>query len=301
MSLLKIRTSKKNSIDLGDQAGWLYTRMIGSKSKFGEVWMVDTHENNIAIKKIPMTKYDIKIGLRKSTPNEFLTMKRSIWVELFFLKKCESLVKKNICPGFILIFFDEIQKETIFYSPKLIPMNGSSCMMIGMELAKTDLNCFSSIQKKTTEWIGIVFQILFSILTYQKHLKICHNDLHWGNILIHQVVAQENSSPPQYLLYQYKDTKFYVPFFGYLCLVIDFGFVTKLNRENIMKDVRRISHLNKWVVQFHKISERFLDEFHYKSNMTESVWDLLKNLKKHLPSEVSEDSVYDVFLIDKSI
>ena len=300
MSLLEIRTIRKDPINLSNQDGWVYNRMIGSKSKYGEVWMVDILGDIIAIKKIPMTRYDIKIGLRKSTPSEFLTMKRSIWVELFFLKKCELLVRKNVCPGFILIFFDEIKEETTFHNPKLSQMNGSNCMMIGMELAKTDLNDFGSIKKQTAEWVGIVFQILFAVLTYQKHLKICHNDLHWGNVLIHEVVERDDTKP-RYLLYEYKNTQFHVPFFGYLCVVIDFGFVTKLTRENMMKDVRRISHLNKWINQFYNMSDRFLDEFHSKSNLVESVWDLLKGLKKHLPGEVSEESIYDRFLIDRSI
>lgn len=299
MSLLEIRTSKRSPMDLSNRVAWSYKTMIGSKSNFGEVWMVDTQGGKIAIKKIPMTRYDIKVGLQKSTPSEFLTMKRSIWVELFFLKKCESLVEKNVCPGFLLIFFDEIQKDMIFHNPKLVPMNGSSCMMIGMELARSDLNVFSAVKKDTVEWAGIVFQVLFAILTYQKQLKICHNDLHWGNVLIHEVL--EPSASPRYLLYEYKNTKFYVPFFGYLCLLIDFGFVTKLTRENMMKDARRISHLNRWLTQFYKTSDRFLDEFHMRSNRTESVWDLLKALRRHLPGDVSEDSVYDRFLIDRSI
>lgn len=298
MSILENRLSKYESINIDK---WECKQMIGSNSKFGEVWSVETTDAKFAIKKIPMTKYDIKIGLRKCTPSEFLTMKRSVWVELFFLRKCEDLVKKKICPGFILIYFNSIVQNTIFRNPKLSSLNGSNSMTIAMELAKTDLQNYSKNKLDTIEWVGIIFQILFIILTYQKHLKISHNDLHWGNILIYDIKSREDLGDQQYILYEYKKTKFYVPFFGYIIIIIDFGFVSRLNNENIMKDVKRISHLNKWIREFYKMEDVFLRTFQEKVNICGSIWDLIKDLSKILPKEVKEEVIYDKFLIDKSI
>lgn len=275
-------------------------QMIGTNSKFGEVWKaslpIETHLSNplIAIKKVPMTDTDLRIMKRKDKPEKFLAMRRNIWIELYFLKKCNDIVRSKICPSFSLIFFYAVQPKAKFQNPRLKESNGSNGLWITMELAECDLKNWSRTKRNNNEWISCMFQILFAVLILQKKVKIIHNDLHWGNILVY------TNNKKGYICYIYKKHKYYVPFQGAIFTISDFGFVTKYEIQESLKDMKRIANICDWVKNSYQYRNTFLETFRSTIRNSESLYDALCSCQKFLP-KIQKDEVLEIFDIDASI
>jgi hypothetical protein len=284
-----------------------YDNMIGSNSKFGEVWegrfpIMDNDEipnPTVAIKKTPMKDIDNLIHRRKISPESFLTMKRSVWIEVMFLKKCNDLVRARICPSFILIFFEGVQKKAVFSNPMLTQYNesNSNAVIVAMELADGDLKQWCAVHRTDTEWASIMFQILFGIIAYQTHANVSHNDLHWGNILFKTV---ETPHAHSFWRYKYKRKTYLVPIVHTIVMITDFGFVSKLHQDNQMKDIRRIGHVSDWVREKYSLPNTFLDAFKKKVQKSESMSQLLKSVSGFLPNvqELDEYMIVDSFSLD---
>lgn len=64
--------------------------------------------------------------------------------------------------------------------------------------------------------VSALAQVVFALLTFQKAFSFTHNDLHTNNI-VYQKTQQK------YIVYQYNGNKYYVPTFGRIFKMIDFG------------------------------------------------------------------------------
>ena len=77
-----------------------------------------------------------------------------------------------------------------------------------------------------------LIQVLHSIAVFQKH-SISHNDLHWGNIMIEQILYSTRWKSKELINYDYFQYKIgdisslYVPFVPFLIKIIDFGLSCK--------------------------------------------------------------------------
>ena len=66
------------------------------------------------------------------------------------------------------------------------------------------------------EWKSILFQVIATLLTYNKVFKFTHNDLHTNNIMY-------TETKKEFLYYCYNNTYYKVPTFGKIYKIIDFG------------------------------------------------------------------------------
>jgi hypothetical protein len=66
------------------------------------------------------------------------------------------------------------------------------------------------------EGMAILFQIIMTLLVYQKAFHFTHNDLHTNNIMYKNTTVE-------YLYYQYKKQVYRVPTYGKIYKIIDFG------------------------------------------------------------------------------
>jgi predicted unusual protein kinase regulating ubiquinone biosynthesis (AarF/ABC1/UbiB family) len=164
-----------------------------------------------------------------------------------------------------------------------------------MELIQGDLEKWSRNALSEEQWVGFIFQMMFSLLTIQKYLKICHNDLHWGNVLVHEYKYTDS-----YILYKYKNQEFYVPFYGQLYLISDFGFASQLRKDDNMVDIRRISHVAFWIKKKYNLSSPILDLFKMKASTKETLWELILDMKSYLRQATQQEQVVDVYEIDSS-
>ena len=68
----------------------------------------------------------------------------------------------------------------------------------------------------TDEWRSILFQIIITLITYQKVFKFTHNDLHTNNIMY----IETNIT---YLYYKYNNILYKIPTYGKIFKIIDYG------------------------------------------------------------------------------
>ena len=66
------------------------------------------------------------------------------------------------------------------------------------------------------EWYSMLFQIIMTLVIYQKAFSFTHNDLHTNNIMY-------INTPLEYLYYKYDKKVYKVPTYGKIFKIIDFG------------------------------------------------------------------------------
>ena len=66
------------------------------------------------------------------------------------------------------------------------------------------------------EWSSILFQIIMTLIMYQKMFEFTHNDLHTNNVMFVETTEE-------FLYYFYEDQYYKVPTYGRIFKIIDFG------------------------------------------------------------------------------
>jgi hypothetical protein len=75
---------------------------------------------------------------------------------------------------------------------------------------------FTDGKMNETEGASALFQVIMSLITYQKAFHFTHNDLHTNNIMY-------KHTDLEFLYYQYDNTQYRVPTYGKIYKIIDFG------------------------------------------------------------------------------
>jgi hypothetical protein len=169
----------------------------------------------LAVKRIPITPSTVKY---KDEPYSANALKDSLWIELLSMKLCNILVENNVTPNlpmYVNYFYcSSCQYENI----ELTKKNGYPCIIVINELAtEGDLANWSKKPRSSAEWINAFFQIFVGLYALQKYFDITHHDLHWGNVLVHNV------KPGGYWRYIIDKQTYDVPNLGYLFVLWDFG------------------------------------------------------------------------------
>ena len=97
-----------------------------------------------------------------------------------------------------------------------------------------------------TMFHSFIFQILSGIYSIHKICNICHFDLHGGNILISNILSNG------YWLYSINNNDYYIPNYGYILKIWDFGRSMILYTDDFVDICSQIIHQCK---RFYK--ERF--------------------------------------------
>ena len=80
------------------------------------------------------------------------------------------------------------------------------------------------------EWSSILFQIIMTLIMYQKMFEFTHNDLHTNNVMFVETTEE-------FLYYFYEDQYYKVPTYGRIFKIIDFGrAIYKFRGELICSD-----------------------------------------------------------------
>ena len=67
-----------------------------------------------------------------------------------------------------------------------------------------------------TEWLAYIFQIIAALTVIQKYFNMCHNDLHFSNIMF-------SYTKEPYLYYTYKNKYYKIPTYNKILKIIDWG------------------------------------------------------------------------------
>lgn len=160
-------------------------------------------------------------------------------IEYVYIKKCGNINKllKNIKCDKVINEFSDLKPENDLYRSMckyrdLVDSNlaHDRCAFIVMD--KCDMSFDQYIQKTLNAHVhiyifkSILFQIIHAFYAITRvYPNFHHWDLHTDNILLKfdQEYKFDNNSP-KFLVYTIKNIEYYVPYFGIIPKIIDFGF-----------------------------------------------------------------------------
>jgi len=95
-------------------------------------------------------------------------------------------------------------------------INDFPVQIICLERMEATLDSLLGEELTDDEWRSCLFQIIMTLISYQKMFNFTHNDLHTNNIMF-------NKTDKQYIYYRYNKVYYKVPTYGRLFKIIDFG------------------------------------------------------------------------------
>jgi len=138
------------------------------------------------------------------------------WHEVHFLTDIfKPLIEKNICPNLPLIYDSFTCKNCdIIIDDKKV---NTPCVITVIELASGTLKDYLQTKRTVENVKSALFQIMAAIHTIQLYAQVMNFDVKKENILYYEV------EPGGYWIYTIRDQDYYVPNFGQLFVLNDFG------------------------------------------------------------------------------
>jgi len=192
--------------------------MIG-KGSYGNVYKANINGNAFAIKLSKLKEDALKNPFGRDS---------SSWFEVHFLRQVlKPLIQKNICPNLPLIY------DAFACDNCKLNINDESvqtpCVITAIELASGNLKQYVRDSKpSTSELYSCIFQIMASLHTIQSYGQIMNYDVKKENILYYNVEAGG------YWQYRIHGIDFYVPNFGKLFILNDFGISRSMSPKFIL-------------------------------------------------------------------
>ena len=98
-----------------------------------------------------------------------------------------------------------------------VTINKFPVQVIALEKLDNTLDHYMTNNKiSSDEWKSILFQIVATLIVYQKVFDFTHNDLHTNNIMYYE-------TDQEFIEYKINDTYYTVPTYGKIYKIIDFG------------------------------------------------------------------------------
>ena len=142
------------------------------------------------------------------------------WYEIWILKDIiKPLIKNNICPNLPLFIDTFLCNKCDFIFRK--GNNTHPCVITAMELASGDMRDYLKVENPSDDEIySALFQIMAGLHAIQMAAQVLNNDIKTKNILYYNV------EPGGYWHYRIDNQDFYVPNFGKMFVLNDFGVST---------------------------------------------------------------------------
>ena len=187
---------------------------------FGAVTLEEYNHFNFAMKKMDIGKSFEQKNIIDVNYNEYVILKEYI----------NPLIYKKICPNLPLLYYDfecEDCGELKLSSTKKIV---KKCKLLCTELANGTLNDYLSDNNPSIdELYSCIFQLSSAIHALQKYYQIGHGDIKAANILYYKI------KKGGYWKYTINNKNYYVPNYGYLFVLNDFGisefYFNKINNK----------------------------------------------------------------------
>lgn len=220
---------------------------------------------NLALKKAPLMGHIPQIDPARQDITQPEWTQYDVYAEIVCLELVTALVKARVCPNLPMFFSYYVCAKCEFENKEIQKYYGSSvgsCVLSLSEFANGgDLKHWCETSRSFDEWMNAYFQIFMGIVAIQKYFNMVHFDLHWGNVLIHNVPKGG------YWEYTLDGRKYYLPNVGFLFTLWDFGYAfipgklvidsavrIKRNREAIengtmyLSDYQQISGAVSWAL-----------------------------------------------------
>ncbi len=309
--ITKIKTL--NNIRIINRIG---TGSIGGEAYVGCYPHPGNCKNKLALKIIPINKRrDLpyikkffekdKIDIRKVFNDKYSLNFSNVISEIFFMELVGTLVRENICPN-LPLYYGGFVCDNCEYSNKKLKSSNKNCFILPNELADGDLKSIIEKAKvSVTTMRFIFFQIFMGIYAMKKYFGICHNDLHYGNVLFTKVDKS--------LIFRYKiqGNAVYIPTNGYLITLWDFGYASipgKItnpyigisDKINDVVDFGRIISMISKSNKYHNLYKTLWDMLSESSDMEQFIKFYIFYLSKYTEDIEATDNI-ETFKVDKDL
>ena len=240
-------------------------------------------------------EFIVKIYKDKIIARNFIKKLNNL-LEIYVNKKINNIISNNICPNFVNCYMSS-EKPTFFILEK---EDGDLKEFLKNIIHQNNINK-DNIKHYVKLFKTMIFQILIGILYLNNYLDIYHNDLKTNNIFFKKI--NENTV----FKYIFNDNIYYIPTYGYLFMIGDFGsslssiYVSKIKSvidtdEYLLKKIRE-----KQTMKFSKnieiykhikiIHHRLLKPFFKKITKTESLDDFKNTM---IPQYISLETYENI-------
>lgn len=305
----------------------LLMKHIGTPSINGEIWQSCTfwncsktgcsctNKHTIALKKIPLTPEAVE-HLADYYYDDVEAMKFDVFAEIMCMHLCKILVENDVCPNLPVFFKYYFCEDCKFSNPSLVKyfkyakMDQVVCALLLTEYASLgDLKNWLKEKRSVEEWFNMFFQVFVGLYAMQKYFDLTHNDLHWGNILVHKI------QPGGYFKYIIDGRDYYLPNIGYLFVLWDFGYAhipgklepkpknaTVKNRLSV--DIKRIMNVIDWLPKEYGIDApkeiiNFIEDYEIPNILVDDIFHSYEfDRFRKLPPE---SDIIKKFSLDKKI
>jgi len=140
-------------------------------------------------------------------------------IELAGLLLLSQCVTQRICPNFPILYGAILSHDSIAFDMEAA--RGGDTFQKWAKTIRSEL-----------EWNSALFQTLVGLHVMHTKFGMTHDDLHSGNVLVHEM-PKASCGKDTYLHYRLLGYDFYIPTFGKLFILIDFGRISAGNKMNI--------------------------------------------------------------------
>lgn len=199
-------------------------KLLGSGS-YGNVFGANINNVPIAIK-------ISKLPPKALTEKEKYSTKNVHWNEYNILNQMIApVISNNICPNLPLIYSSFTCSDCVLMNIyKSGHSNVKICSVFLTELAAGDLSSWAEKKPTENEYKSCLFQLMAGLMVLQKYYQIITYDMKAENFLYHKVPAGG------YWKYQINNVNYFVPNYGSLFIVNDFGTAISTKPESIFKE-----------------------------------------------------------------
>lgn len=236
---------------------------IGSASRFGEAYLAELHDGKqIASDSLHHLQFALKI--MSSESQEHI-------LETKIMEKCTKYVEKNIFPNLPVTYVIRECKTPCDTDCSTMGVAKSGpYFILCNELANYDLMTWLKTEHSEEDYESVVMQMLLALQFLHATMKYVHNDVTFGNFLIHEVPKGG------YWLYRCHGKDIYIPNTGFMLVLWDFGKSVKLVKGG--KQTRRSESAK---LAFH--------DFHYSVKSISTIEEQQRYGRKrlvHIPSHI---------------
>jgi len=294
----------------------------------------------LALKKVPVYPDTPLIQPSRDDITDPYWTKYEMYAEIVCLRLVTFLVREGVCPNLPMFFayfpcdhctfentkinnrFEKFETKPRTRAASKLPVttsNRRSCLLMLNEFASGgDFSDWCGTTRSFEEWMNAYFQIFIALAAIQRYFNMTHFDLHWGNILVH------NIPKGGYWKYTLNKKNYYIPNLGFLLVLWDFGYALipgKIEiadqlgvRQKSMKgiwntsaiDYKNISSAPKWTLEDYKkvqVPPFMTTDFNFFINQQLNIDKLIEELyvpftNKPLPST---GPLLQSYSLDKSI
>lgn len=215
--------------------------------------------NKEILNKKPNQIYDLFYSLTKNTTYPSL-------IEIISFTLTNQLVFQKICPHFVLNYYWEYKDNQFIYYNEYINHD--------------TLQNWANESRSEQEWINILLQILFAIISMKKYFNMTHCDLYTKNILVQKV---PKGGAWKYII---NNKEYLLPNIGWICLINDFGFATIPDKMYVEwyyeRDLKKKPPREYELFDFNKLaydllSAKVFDNFKFSKNILTNSMKLFYN------------------------